>query len=98
MFTPLTAVNVPLVIVSALVVPRVKLLPSCQVPPTPLKVIGKSNVAPLVTVCVPEVATKVTAEEEAPFIVIPAGIVNPPHKVSEFLVQVPEKPIKFKFV
>ena len=58
----LLAVRVPLVKVTVLVEPTIAASPKLNVPPTPLKVTGKSIVWPLlVIVCVPEVAPKVMA-------------------------------------
>lgn len=56
------ASKVPLVSVAVRVLPTIKSSASCQVPPTPLKVIGKSRVCPFVVmVFVPEVALKLKA-------------------------------------
>ena len=60
-FLPLAS-KVPLVRVTVRVEPTTISSANCQVPPTPLKVIGKSSVLPLlVMVLVPEVAAKVVA-------------------------------------
>ena len=60
-FFPLAS-RVPLVRVTVLVLPTVRLSANWKVPPTPSKVRGKSSVtALLVMLCVPEVAPKVVA-------------------------------------
>ncbi len=89
-------VRVPFVTERVRVLPRVRASPSWKVPPTPLKVKGKSRVLPLVVrVLVPEVAPKVVMllPEER---VMPPERVRSPKRVLVELVRVPEKPVKFK--
>jgi len=74
----LFASNVPLVNVTVLDEPTVRLSASCQVPPTPLKVNGKSRVTALVViVLVPEMAPKVITLDPA-VRVIPEATVKLP--------------------
>ena len=87
--------SVPLSNVTVLVEPSVNAPASTNVPPTPLKVIGKSSVLPfvvIVSVPVPRnVVTFVPAVNVPPL----AGIVKSPKILLPVLLNVPVNPVKF---
>ena len=86
--------SVPLVNVTVLVEPSVNAPASTNVPPTPLKVIGKSSVLPFVVMVAVPVSPNVVTLVPAEYVPPEAGIVKSPKIVLVVLLNVPVNPVK----